>query len=115
MFHPKSWGYVLCTMNGMTFKNIASLAYDEFSYQYNKQYTYSIFTDIYHFLVCAIPVVPGRNVTCNDTDYNGEHVPSPNDVCTAICDSGQTPTVATAICQPNGMYDVALECPAGKC
>ena len=52
-------------------------------------------------------------MNCADSDGNMENVPSTNDVCTATCTSGQTPTVAMATCQANMMFDVTLECPAG--
>ena len=61
-----------------------------------------------------MPTVPGGSVTCADTDSNGENTPSPNDICTATCASGQTPITASATCQNDGSFDVTLECPAGK-
>ena len=66
--------------------------------------------------VCTTPPTPpgGMAVNCVDSDSNGENVPSPMDVCTLTCISGQTPTVATTTCQSNGMFDNTLECPAGK-
>ena len=45
---------------------------------------------------------------------NGENVPSTGDTCTATCDDGQTPTVATATCLISGTFDATLECPPGK-
>ena len=64
-------------------------------------------------LVCTVPTVPGGSVSCVDTDSNGENTPSPNDVCTATCTSGQTPTVAMATCQSDMTFDATLECPSG--
>ena len=63
--------------------------------------------------MCTLPSVPGGTVSCADTDSNGENTPSTNDICTATCTSGQTPTVVMAACQANGMFDATLECPAG--
>ena len=77
---------------------------------------YMLFIFILHFtfLVCMTPSVPGGSVSCADTDSNGEQTPSPGDVCTATCTSGQTPTVAMATCQADMAFDATLECPAGK-
>ena len=65
------------------------------------------------FLACTIPTVPVGMASCLDTDSDGLAVPSTMDVCTATCNSGQTPLVASATCQADGSFDMTLECPAG--